>query len=1150
MSRCGCDPYPPRLDNGASEIMERCIFDITKYGAKGNGTNDDWAAIQEAAEAAIANGGGTIYFPSCAVWRNRTQGQAGILLNKAMNIRVLMGWNSIYLQDNMAEDGTATANGIFVKGKAENIWLQDCDIRYKSFSTSRQTHAPIFAIGDNINATGTGAGAWYRGTPGGENPTLIAQGAIKNFRAINCYTENSPSVMIGLAGVDGSYIQNFRAKKSWADGLYHLYVRHAQVVGAKLEMVSDDALSISSYESDTAAANIWNDFHGEDSAFTNIIIDGIGIEYNGFPSGGIALLGCRDLTVSNFAVRNKFRGVRFEYGTALSTANAFLSTLANRNCTISNGAVENSFHVIAGINKEVDFASDPKWFDNDVTVNNIISDNADNPFVENYPLNAYGDAQDTGNTIPAIFQGFKIRDCVFLNHNDGGFQLGRNNDILDCFFDGKWSFNGYTPYRGDLSNSAYPDNNCQLRVTGNDLSLVSLKRCTLDMASENAQLVGIGIFNCADLHFTRAFVKNTNRSNSSSDEGGIVIDDLSERIVCEDYGFEQDDIQCANALSINNKNLNHFSRVKIKTDLNTFYHMVFDLRLQDERISQCGLIEWLHTANSSPRWAALNYLENQVGLAGDVDFDIYPENSPRMFFIDFPVTATRAATIHESCAGQSDVFEIVRTENATGAFNFEIYGQAEPTPEVVAQPARGTFLITGGTYSPGVNTIQEVRVNGVNILPAPINWGAPDFFNNNNDYTANQIAIAIAAALGTYTAQSSLNLVTIESPDGATYNGYTLTFILTGDVAVSDVNNLSGGLDAAPVGPTPSPYLITALPAEKTGCRIAMRDTVLSLLELTSEIAPSVSTALDIEIGGGLQKPLYFSAIAPSAIIPPGTSGRANYINTGVSCVLSDTYTENASAAWPHVTSLIFWNLVQLGCSNSSGFNFGTMASLTTLGFPALVTLSTSFQPSGMASLTSIDLSALETVTGTFAPTVMASLTTLSAANLKYIGNSLSVGTMALLTTLDLTGLEVVGNGISLGTLASLVTLSLDSLSLVGNTISFTGTAGVFTTFYAPVLRGCGQIILGGNALANVTIGSSSTLKEVTGNVTITNAALTQASVDHILVQLSLLDGTNGTTSYDSKTVNLSGGTSSTPSATGLAAKVVLQARGCTVTNN
>lgn len=72
------------------------------------------------------------------------------------------------------------------------------------------------------------------------------------------------------------------------------------------------------------------------------------------------------------------------------------------------------------------------------------------------------------------------------------------------------------------------------------------------------------------------------------------------------------------------------------------------------------------------------------------------------------------------------------------------------------------------------------------------------------------------------------------------------------------------------------------------------------------------------------------------------------------------------------------------------------------------------------------------------------------------------------------------------------------------------------------------------------------------GNFICTGAALNQASVDGILVALAYMDGVNNAPypAWSSKTVNLSGGTSATPSATGLAAKATLVARGCTVTHN
>jgi hypothetical protein len=63
-------------------------------------------------------------------------------------------------------------------------------------------------------------------------------------------------------------------------------------------------------------------------------------------------------------------------------------------------------------------------------------------------------------------------------------------------------------------------------------------------------------------------------------------------------------------------------------------------------------------------------------------------------------------------------------------------------------------------------------------------------------------------------------------------------------------------------------------------------------------------------------------------------------------------------------------------------------------------------------------------------------------------------------------------------------------------------------------------------------------------------APLDEASVDNILVRLAALDGANGTFVYENLTVTLNYTGASSPSATGLVAKTILESRGCTVNVN
>jgi hypothetical protein len=153
---------------------------------------------------------------------------------------------------------------------------------------------------------------------------------------------------------------------------------------------------------------------------------------------------------------------------------------------------------------------------------------------------------------------------------------------------------------------------------------------------------------------------------------------------------------------------------------------------------------------------------------------------------------------------------------------------------------------------------------------------------------------------------------------------------------------------------------------------------------------------------------------------------------------------------------------------------------------------------------------------------------------------------MAVLTSFSLPSLASVPGALTLS--AALATsVDLSSLSYVVGAVSF--TFNVLTTLSLPAAKNFTSTFAI-TAPSMTTFSFNSGLLQVGGNVTMSGMALNQASVDGILVSLAALNGSGGTTSYNNFTVNVSGGSSSTPSATGLAAKVTLVARGCTVTNN
>jgi hypothetical protein len=153
---------------------------------------------------------------------------------------------------------------------------------------------------------------------------------------------------------------------------------------------------------------------------------------------------------------------------------------------------------------------------------------------------------------------------------------------------------------------------------------------------------------------------------------------------------------------------------------------------------------------------------------------------------------------------------------------------------------------------------------------------------------------------------------------------------------------------------------------------------------------------------------------------------------------------------------------------------------------------------------------------------------TLSA--LKYIhGTSASSITTGSITSLSLPALAYCHN-LTLSTLTSLTTISLPALVAHG---AFTFSSG------------------NGN-IATVTMGTIGTLKRVIAGSTIniSGQKMTSATVNAILALYASLDGTNGTTSWTSGTINVSGGTNGAPTGQGITDKSTCQARGLTVTTN
>ena len=108
--------------------------------------------------------------------------------------------------------------------------------------------------------------------------------------------------------------------------------------------------------------------------------------------------------------------------------------------------------------------------------------------------------------------------------------------------------------------------------------------------------------------------------------------------------------------------------------------------------------------------------------------------------------------------------------------------------------ATGRFTITGGAGSS--DEIIDVRVDGVSILDSAVSW------SQSNSHTASLVADSINNKSSTpnYNATTKPGgVVVVEAAAGvgASANGFVVEVTVAGELTVADVENLSGGQDAA-----------------------------------------------------------------------------------------------------------------------------------------------------------------------------------------------------------------------------------------------------------------------------------------------------------------------------------------------------------------
>jgi len=167
---------------------------------------------------------------------------------------------------------------------------------------------------------------------------------------------------------------------------------------------------------------------------------------------------------------------------------------------------------------------------------------------------------------------------------------------------------------------------------------------------------------------------------------------------------------------------------------------------------------------------------------------------------------------HPTAQAMTDILSVdlfngllyVVAEFADGS-TYHFYNGARIT-DFVDGRARGSFTVTGGSASAGVNKLSNVKVNGIEILNVAVDW------TTSNSATATAIAAQINAYNSTpeYTAVASGSTVYIiaAAAAGAGPNGYVVSTTVGGNLTVGAVTNMADGQAAAGTY-TPGPFAKT-----------------------------------------------------------------------------------------------------------------------------------------------------------------------------------------------------------------------------------------------------------------------------------------------------------------------------------------------------
>ncbi|HZV33582.1 MAG TPA: glycosyl hydrolase family 28-related protein [Verrucomicrobiae bacterium] len=379
-------------------------FDVRAFGAVGDGIADDQPALTRAAKAVAHNHGGVLYFPSGVYRCGRQAGmQNGIEFVGVSDVTILFERGAVLVMDNLNPQNNEGdhGHGILFRGPCTNIFVINAAVKWVKKPGGR-------SMGDAFR---------FEGFPSDDR-------CISNIRLIQCSAEFSPQVGAIFMGCSDIQVENFRAIKTYADGLHFNACRRVHVSGVTGIETGDDTLSFVTYEDD-AAVNAYSGGPGsfaraDFGEWNNTGSTASDIYAVGGGANGVRLAGAVNVALSNVNVEGKLRAIIADCGRKEGDKHSW-SWLASRGITISNvmGIGCTSGFYASNFNQPM--TAQDKWWRFDIQLSNLSASDCKDDSV------LIADAAGVSlRRVKAENKGIRIlhaRDCTLdtIDLKNGGF---------------------------------------------------------------------------------------------------------------------------------------------------------------------------------------------------------------------------------------------------------------------------------------------------------------------------------------------------------------------------------------------------------------------------------------------------------------------------------------------------------------------------------------------------------------------------------------------------------------------------------------------------------------------------------------------------------------------------------------------------------